>query len=160
MLSSSLRKCLNAANGSAHALVISEGVRSTVAPNAAHRDARLTAPPAFRNEEHDFVSTIDANKGKTDAGIARCGFNNGRTGLEQAAGLRIEDHAESGAVLDAASGVEEFELVNASAIWTLARRRRCSTGVCPISSTMLSAIRRERVGCSVVDSVANKTARV
>jgi len=45
---------------------------------------------------------------QTDAGVARCAFDNGTAGLDKAQPFGMLDDEESGAILDGATGVLEF----------------------------------------------------
>jgi hypothetical protein len=52
----------------------------------------------------------NADQGQSHAGVACGGFDNGRALMDEASGFSIENHAQRGAILDTAAGIEELKL--------------------------------------------------
>src|SRR5580698_5906998 len=60
---------------------------------------------SFGHEQHNLVAAVDADQSQPNPGIARRGFHNCRSGLQDAPHLCIENHAERGAIFYAAAWV-------------------------------------------------------
>ena len=65
---------------------------------------------AFRHGEHGLVSAARPDERQPHAGVAGRGFENGCAGLQRSGLLRLRDHAQRGAVFDAAARIQVFEL--------------------------------------------------
>src|SRR5262249_25807652 len=76
---------------------------------AAHQDALLLRV-AFGHKERDLVAAIDTDESKSHAGVACGGLEYLRSGCDETLLLRTQDHAQRGAVLDAAARVQELQL--------------------------------------------------
>ena len=63
----------------------------------------------LRHDDDDPVASRCRHRGKADAGVARGGFDDDRTGLELSAGFRVVDHCLSDAVLHGTGRVKIFQ---------------------------------------------------
>ena len=64
----------------------------------------------FRHREHGLVTATRSDQRESHAGVTGCGLENGCAGFQSARLLRLRDHAQSGAIFDAAARVQVLEL--------------------------------------------------
>ena len=72
---------------------------------------------AFRDRQHNFVATVAADQGQSDASVAGGGFEDGGARLQEAVFFGALNHSQGSAVLNAAARVQILELgIDASGV--------------------------------------------